>query len=161
VDRHHRVGADANPTQAISGLSDSFFEGLRERGWIDGENVTFEFREGRDSQALATELVNLKADVIVTLSTPPTLAAKAATRTIPIVFPANDTVEQGLVASLARPGGNLTRLEWGETQLVQKRLQLLTEVIPRIRRVAILVDPDLQQHDAMWQRFRRADGRSA
>jgi ABC-type uncharacterized transport system substrate-binding protein len=139
----------------------SFFEGLRERGWIDGENVTFEFREGRDSQALATELVNLKADVIVTLSTPPTLAAKAATRTIPIVFPANDTVEQGLVASLARPGGNLTRLEWGETQLVQKRLQLLTEVIPRIRRVAILVDPDLQQHDAMWQRFRRADGRSA
>jgi putative ABC transport system substrate-binding protein len=121
----------------------SFFEGLRERGWVDGQNIAFEFREGPDLQANATELVRLKVDVIVTLSGPPTVAAKAATQTIPIVFAANDTVEQGLVASLARPGGNLTGFDWDEMALYSKRVQLLKEVMPRIRRVAFLVDPDL------------------
>jgi putative tryptophan/tyrosine transport system substrate-binding protein len=88
-------------------------------------------------------LVRLKVDVIVALSSPPALAAKAATQTIPIVFAANGTVEQGLVASLARPGGNLTGFDWAEIELFPKRLQLLKEVMPRIRRVAMLVDPDL------------------
>ena len=88
------------------------------------------FREGPDLQAnaTATELVRLKVDVIVALSTGPALAAKAATQTIPSVFTANDTVEQGLVASLARPGGNLTGLDWGEIELIPKQLQSLSAV---------------------------------
>jgi putative ABC transport system substrate-binding protein len=117
-----------------------FIEGLRERGWVEGQNVTVEFREGPDLQGNATELVGLKVDVIAALSTPPALAAKAATRTIPIVFAANDVVEQGLVASHARPGGNLTGMDWADVELAPKRVQLLKEAIPRIRRVALLID---------------------
>jgi putative ABC transport system substrate-binding protein len=119
------------------------FEGLRERGWVDGQNIAFEFREGPDPQANAADLVRLKVDVIVTVTTPPTLAAKAATQTIPIVFAAAiDTVEQGIVASLARPGGNLTGIEGAEMELAPKRVELLKETMPRIRRVAILVDAE-------------------
>jgi putative ABC transport system substrate-binding protein len=131
------------PHRPLPTWLNSFFEGLRERGWVEGQNVAFEFREGPDLQANATELVRLKVDVIVALSTPPALAAKAATQTIPIVFAANDTVEQGLVASLARPGGNLTGLDYVDIELYPKRLQLLKEMMPRVRRVAMLVDPDL------------------
>jgi ABC-type uncharacterized transport system substrate-binding protein len=112
------------------------------RAGVEGQNIAFEFREGPDPQANATELVRLKVDVIVAVSTPPTLAAKAATQTIPVVFAANDTIEQGIVASLARPGGNLTGLEWAEVELAPKRVELLKETMPRIRRVAILVDPE-------------------
>ena len=135
------------------------FEGLRERGWVDGQNIAFEFREGPDPQANATELVRLKVDVIVAVSTPPTVAAKAATQTIPIVFAANDTVEQGIVASLARPGGNLTGLEWAEMELAPKRVELLKEVMPRIKRVALLMDPDLSTA-RRWIAQTQAGGRA-
>jgi ABC-type uncharacterized transport system substrate-binding protein len=135
------------------------FEGLSERGWVDGQNIAFEFREGPDPQANATELVRLKVDVIVAVSSPPTLAAKAATQTIPIVFAANDTVEQGIVASLARPGGNLTGLEWAEMELAPKRVELLKEVMPRIKRVALLMDPDLSTA-RRWIAQTQAGGRA-
>src|SRR5262245_50960934 len=130
------------PNRPLPTSLNSFVEGLRERGWVEGQNVVFEFREGPDLQANATELVRLKVDVIVTMSGPPTAAAKAATQTIPIVFAATDPVGRGFIASLARPGGNLTGLDQNETGLYSKRVQLLKEVIPRIRRVAFLVDPD-------------------
>ena len=132
------------PHKPLPAYLSSFLEGLRERGWVEGQNVTFEFRAGPDLQALATELVGLKVDVIVALSTPPTFAAKAATRTIPIVFAAADVVEQGHVASHARPGGNLTGLDWGVMELAGKRVQLLKEALPRTRRFALLIDPDHQ-----------------
>src|SRR5262249_15275907 len=92
-------------------------------------------------QAAATELVGSKVDVIVALALPHALAAKAATRTIPIVFAGNDAVQLGLIASLARPGGNLTGIEWGDIDLAPKRVQLLKEAIPRTRRGALSPDP--------------------
>jgi putative tryptophan/tyrosine transport system substrate-binding protein len=138
----------------------AFFEGLRERGWVVGQNLAYEFREGPDLQANAAELVGLKVDVIVALSTPPALTAKAATQTIPIVFAANDVIHLGLVASLARPGGTLTGLEYGDLELAPKRLQLLKETIQRIRRVALLVDPDHQLSPRGWPRISRAQRRS-
>jgi putative ABC transport system substrate-binding protein len=138
------VAPTPTPHKPLPAYLSSFLEGLRERGWVEGQNVTFEFREGPDLQGNATELVRLKVDVIVALSTPPTHAAKAATQTIPIVFAAGGAVEQGLVASHARPGGNLTGLDWGFVELAGKRVELLKETLPRIRRLALLVDPDHQ-----------------
>jgi putative tryptophan/tyrosine transport system substrate-binding protein len=125
---------------------DAFRQGLREYGYTEGQNISIEYRwaEGRYERfpALVADLVRLKVDVIVTAGTPGTLAAKKATKTIPIVIAvAGDAVGAGLVESLARPGGNVT----GSTTIVQelegKRLELLKEVIPRLSRVAILTNP--------------------
>jgi putative ABC transport system substrate-binding protein len=136
------------------------FEGLRERGWVEGQNIAFEFREGPDPQANATELVRLKVDVIVAVSTPPTLAAKAATQTIPVVFAANDTIEQGIVASLARPGGNLTGLEWAEVELAPKRVELLKETMRGSGGSPYSSIPSTRWRDAISYKLRRAGGRS-
>jgi putative tryptophan/tyrosine transport system substrate-binding protein len=138
------VTPTSTPHKPLPAYLSPFLEGLHERGWVEGQNVTFEFRAGPDLQALAAELVGLKVDVIVAVSTPPTQAAKAATRTIPIVFAAGGAVEQGLIASHARPGGNLTGLDWGVMELAGKRVQLLKEALPRTTRVALLIDPDHQ-----------------
>jgi len=121
----------------------AFEEGLLELGWIKGKNVTIERRDtGGESDRLgeaAAELVQLKVDVIVTLSTPPAKAAKAATSTIPIVIiDPGDPVGVGLVASLARPGGNITGLSSIAPDLAAKRLELLKETFPKASRVAIL-----------------------
>ena len=123
----------------------TFVERLRELGWIDGRNVTIEYRwgEGRDERfaEIAAEFVRLKVDVIVTLGTQPVLAAKQATAHVPIVFAAaGDPVGTGLVASLARPGSNLTGLSLQAPDLAGKRLELLREVIPSLRRVAVLIN---------------------
>jgi putative ABC transport system substrate-binding protein len=123
----------------------AFVERLRELGWIDGRNVTIEYRwgEGRDERfaEIAAEFVRLKVDVIVTLGTQPVLAAKQATAHVPIVFAAaGDPVGTGLVASLARPGSNLTGLSLQAPDLAGKRLELLREVIPSLRRVAVLIN---------------------
>jgi putative ABC transport system substrate-binding protein len=126
------------PRRPFPAIIEPLFEELRNLGWVEGQNLVVEFRGGPDLQALATELVGLQVDVIVAPGTPPALAAKAATRTIPIVFAANDVVEQGLVASHARPGGNLTGVDWQHAEMAPKRLQLLKEAFPRIRRVAFL-----------------------
>jgi putative ABC transport system substrate-binding protein len=123
---------------------EAFRQGLRELGWVEGENVLIEYRfaEGRFERlpALAEELVRLNVDVIVASPTPAALAAKNATRTIPIVgMSLTEPVEVGLVASLARPGGNVTGVayEFG-TDIFGKQLELLKEVIPEVRRVAVL-----------------------
>jgi putative tryptophan/tyrosine transport system substrate-binding protein len=118
---------------------------LRELAWIDGRNLAIEYRwaEGRNERYAenAAELVRLKVDVIVTSATPPTFAAKQATATIPIVFAAvSDPVGSGLVASLARPGGNVTGLANQISDTAGKKLELLREVVPGLRRLVIMVN---------------------
>jgi putative tryptophan/tyrosine transport system substrate-binding protein len=126
---------------------DAFLQGLRELGWVEGQNIAIEYRfaEGRLDRlaALAAELVRLKVDVILAASTPPAVAAKSATSTIPIVMATSaDPVELGLVASLARPGGNVTGLSFSVAlDVVGKELELLKETVPKVRRVAVLWNP--------------------
>jgi putative tryptophan/tyrosine transport system substrate-binding protein len=123
----------------------AFVQRLRELGWIDGRNLAIEYRwaEGRNERYAenAAELVRLKVDVIVTSATPPSLAAKQATAVIPIVFAAvNDPVGTGLVASLARPGGNVTGLANQISDTSGKKLEFLREVVPGLRRLAIMAN---------------------
>jgi putative ABC transport system substrate-binding protein len=121
---------------------EGFRQGLRELGYIEGQNVVMEYRwVDRDDRLLelARELVQKKVDVILTGSTPATIAAKEATKTIPIVFGAlSDPVGVGLVASLARPGGNITGMSLLAPELWPKRLELLKETVPKLSRVAML-----------------------
>jgi putative tryptophan/tyrosine transport system substrate-binding protein len=123
----------------------AFVQRLRELAWIDGRNLAIEYRwaEGRNERYAenAAEFVRLKVDVIVTSATPPTLAAKQATTLIPIVFAAvSDPVGTGLVASLARPGGNVTGLANQMSDTAGKKLEFLREVVPGLRRLAIMAN---------------------
>jgi putative ABC transport system substrate-binding protein len=123
----------------------AFAQGLRELGWIDGRNITVEYRwaEGRSDRfgEIAAEFVRLRVDVIATSATGPTLAANQATSSIPIVFAGvADAVGSGLVTNLARPTGNVTGLSVLFTDLAGKRLELLREVLPGLRRLAILTN---------------------
>jgi putative tryptophan/tyrosine transport system substrate-binding protein len=125
----------------------AFLGRMRELGWAEGRNLAIEYRwaEGHTERLpeLSSELVRLKVDVIVTHNTPPPLAAKRATSTIPIVFATSgDPVGTGIVASLARPGGNVTGLSSQQPETAAKRVQLLRELIPGLRRLAILADVD-------------------
>ena len=125
---------------------DAFRQGLRELGYVDGQNIAIESRwaEGKHDRlpALAADLVRSKVDVIITLSSPATQAAQQATRTIPIVMSlVNDPVGSGLVASLARPGGNVTGISMMGPDLAGKQLQLLKEVVPKVSLVALLTNP--------------------
>ncbi len=128
---------------------DAFLQGLRELGYVDGQNVVIEhrFAEGRPEglPTLAVELVSLHVDVIIAPGTAATRVSKGATATIPIVMVfADEPVLQGFVGSLARPGGNITGLSAAVTpELWSKRLQLLTEVSPSVSRVAYLWTPGL------------------
>jgi putative ABC transport system substrate-binding protein len=130
-----------------AGFFDAFRQGLRELGWVEGQNIAIEYRlaEGRLDRLphLAAELVRLKVDVILATSTPPAVAAKNATTTIPIVMATSaDPVGQRLVASLARPGGNVTGLSFSVgLEVVGKELELLKETVPTVRRVAVLSNP--------------------
>jgi putative ABC transport system substrate-binding protein len=122
-------------------------EGLQELGYVEGKNVAIEFRwaEGRLDKlpALAAELVRLRVDVLVTQGVPATRAAKEATTTIPIVMAAvGDAVVMGIVASLARPGGNITGSTFFAPELVAKRLELLKSAMPQAKRVAVLFNPE-------------------
>ena len=112
--------------------TEAFRQGLRELGYVEGKNISIEYR------ALAAELVRLKVDVIVTPGATSTRAAKEATSTIPIVMAQDpDPIGNGFVASLARPGGNITGLSNLNRELSGKRLELLKEVVPRLSRVAV------------------------
>jgi len=135
------------PWSPASGVSLSFLEafsaGLHEVGYLEGRNLAIEHRyaDGVSERfpKLAAELVQLKVDIIVTTAGPPSRAAKQATNTIPIVFTqVSDPVAEGLVTSLARPGGNITGLSQIGPELAGKRLELLKEAFPKISRVAVL-----------------------
>jgi putative tryptophan/tyrosine transport system substrate-binding protein len=137
------LGANA-PTAQMQWTA-AFVQRLRELGWIEGRNVAIEYRwaEGRSERfsEIAAEFVRLKVDVIFTYSTPAVLAAKQATSVIPIVFAtASDPVRSGLVANLARPGGNVTGLSNQTGDLAAKRVELLREVVPHLSRLAILAN---------------------
>ena len=131
----------------IPALTAAFFEALRELGWVEGKNVAFEHRYAENRlerlPELAADLVRRKVDVIAAAGTLAPLAAKRATTTIPIVMiAAGDPLGSGLVASLARPGGNVTGMSLMAPDLGAKRLELLKEVLPRLSRVAVLWNAD-------------------
>ena len=146
-----------------SPVHDAFRQGLRELGYIEGQNTVVEYRwaEGKLERFpdLAAELVRLKVDVIVASTTAPALAAKNATTTIPIVIVyVADPVGRGLVASLARPGGNITGLSWGGIELSGKQLELLKEAVPKLSRVAVLTNPAGEFHRAVLREAEAAAG---
>jgi putative tryptophan/tyrosine transport system substrate-binding protein len=138
-----RLGVLSQGSARAHPVFQAFQQGLRELGWLEGQNLAIEWRFSEGSAEplarLAAELVRLPVDVIVARSTPPALAAKEATSTIPVVFiQVADPVESGIVASLSRPGANVTGLSVMATDLSGKRLELLKEVLPGAARVAVL-----------------------
>ena len=133
-------------------LLDAFRQRLRELGWVEGQNIVIDYRYAEDRvdrlPDLAAELVRLKGDVIVSLGTQGVTAARNATKTIPIVMiGVRDPIGTGLIASLARPGGNITGVSGSAgLAIVTKQLELLKETVPKIRRVAILSNPANAYH---------------
>jgi putative ABC transport system substrate-binding protein len=143
----HRVGFLGNSTAALeANLVEPFRQGLRERGYVEGRDVVVEYRwaEGKYERfpELIHDLLRLKVDVIVTAGTPAALAVKRATTTVPLVMIAvGDPVGTGLVASLARPGGNVTGLTSIAADLEGKRLELLREVVPKLSHMSVVWNP--------------------
>jgi putative ABC transport system substrate-binding protein len=142
---------------------DALRTGLRQLGYEEGNNIVFEYRwaEGRYDRLpeFAAELVNLNVDVLVTHSTPGARAAKQATSTIPIVVCAvADPVDIGVVASLARPGGNLTGLTFFLAEICAKRVELIKEAIPALTRVAVIVNPANFSHPIVLEVMQRTAG---
>ena len=141
-----RIGfLDAGTAAGSAGLLGTFWQEMRQLGWVEGKNITMEYRfaDGKTESGrqpdLAAELVRLKVDLIVVAATPSALAAKRATTTIPIVMAnVGDPVGLGLVASLARPGGNVTGFSTLGTELNSKRLEVLKDVVPKVVRVGFL-----------------------
>jgi putative ABC transport system substrate-binding protein len=126
-------------------IFDAFHQGLHDHGYVEGRNIIIEYRFAEENYnrlpALATELLTFRPDVIFTHTTPGVLAARRATKTIPIVIgAAGDLVENGIVASLGRPQANITGLSFVTLELHQKRLELLKDALPKISRVAVLVN---------------------
>ena len=134
-----------DPVSARINLFEAFKKGLREVGYVEGQNIGIEVRsaEGKRDRlpTVASELVRLKVDVILTSTTPAIEAAKQATTTIPIVAISTDPVGSGLVASLARPGGNITGLSLLGPEINGKQLELLKETLPKVKRVAFVGNP--------------------
>jgi putative ABC transport system substrate-binding protein len=161
--RVYRIGFLANdPTLPTQPAYRAFLEELRNGGFIEGSNVVIEhrFAEAKLERypELAAELVRIQADIIVSLSTPATLAAKRATIKIPIVMlSVSDPIKQGVVESLARPGGNVTGLAQTEsTEISAKQLQLLKLAIPHIGQVTVLLNPDLVYAQGVWEQLEQA-----
>jgi ABC-type uncharacterized transport system substrate-binding protein len=144
----HRMGFLGNSTAALEAhLVGPFREGLRDLGYVEGQNIVIEYRwaEGKYERfpALIAELLAQKVEVIVTAGTPASLAVKKATTSVPLVMVAvGDPVDTGLVASLAKPGGNITGIHSTVEGLEGKRLELLREVIPKLSHVAVLRNPE-------------------
>ena len=142
-----RIGYLVAGTQAgYATRTEALHAGLRDRGWVEGKNLVIEWRFADDKYerlpGLAAELVRLKVDVLVTSGTPATLALKEATSTIPIVMAViSDPVASGVVTNLARPNGNITGTTYFLHELVAKRLEMLRETLPKMRRVALLINP--------------------
>jgi putative ABC transport system substrate-binding protein len=154
AEKVYRIGYLGNASASAQAKRvESLRAALRDLGYVEGKNIVIEFRwaEGRFERLpdLAAELVRLKVDVLVTAGTSGAVAAKEATTTIPIVMVGiGDAVATGVVASLARPGGNITGSTDSVPELMAKLLELLKEIMPRSRRVAVLVNPDTLQRGA-------------
>src|SRR5437867_3416463 len=153
----------ANLAVADPRTREAFLQGLRDLGYVEGRNLLIEYRDaaGKTERfpALAAELVALKVDVIVAAGgTLAALAAKQATTTLPIVFAAvGNPVAEGLVTSLARPGGNVTGLSLVQQEIVGKSLELLKQAVPEVSRVALLLKPDSMPDRAKKDRLNAAD----
>ena len=134
---------------------EAFRQGLRELGYVEGQTILLEVRgaEGRAERLpeLVAELVGLKVDVLVAVSSAGAVAAKNATQTIPIVMMATDPVGLGLVASLSRPGGNVTGVSFYNEAISGKRLELLKQVVPGLARVGVLTNPLNPSHPVSWK----------
>jgi putative ABC transport system substrate-binding protein len=157
-----RIGMLDTTSAALNAKNlDGFRAGMRALGYVEGQNLVIDYRsaDGRLERlpALAAELTGLKCDVIVTRGTPPALAAKAATSTIPIVMASiGEPVETGMVQSLSRPGGNVTGLSAFTTELTQKRVELLKELVPGIRRIGFLDNMSNRSVPAQWDETKLA-----
>ena len=158
----HRVGMlERTPAAANTANVDAFRQGLRELGYVEGESFVIEYRsaDGHDDRfaALADDLVRSKVDVLVARGTPAALAAKQATRTVPVVITGvGDPVGQGVVASLARPGGNITGLSAAVTEIFPKRVQLLKELAPQTSRLAGLFNMSNPALPPQWKEVEKA-----
>ena len=143
----YRIGYLAIASPTASGPSmDAFRQGLREFGWVEGQNVSIEYRfaDGETARlpGLAAELVRLNVDLIFAVSSPPAKAAQRATDSVPIVFSGvADAIGVGLVPRLARPGGNITGFTTSNVELSGKRLELLKEAVPKLTHVAVFMNP--------------------
>jgi putative ABC transport system substrate-binding protein len=160
----YRIGfLSSGPHPSV--VHEGFRQGLRDLGWVEGQNILVDYRFGDGHErlpALAAELVQLKLDIIVALATPATAAAKSATTMIPIVMiGVGDPVGSGFITSLARPGGNVTGLSYSAADmgLLAKQFELLMEAVPKVRRVAVLSNPSNRNHPRWVQEFKDA-GRS-
>jgi putative ABC transport system substrate-binding protein len=158
-----RIGYLVGPSSASTARYEAFRQGLRELGYVEGKNIVIEWRssEGnRDRQrALVAELVGLKVDVIVAVGAGDVRIAKDATATIPIVMvQGGDPVGSGFVASLARPGGNITGLATLRPELSGKRLELLTEIVPKLSRVALFASSASPDHAQVLKEAELAAG---
>ena len=155
--KRYRIGVLERTSPAINAANlDGFRRGMHELGYVEGKDFVIEYRsaDGRDERfsGLATELVRLKVDAILTRGTPAALAAKNATGTIPVVMAGvGDPVGQGIVASLARPGGNVTGLSAVVTELYAKRVQLLRELVPKAVRVAAIFNMSNPSVPPQWK----------
>jgi putative tryptophan/tyrosine transport system substrate-binding protein len=153
----YRIGMLETTSMALNAANlDAFRQGLRELGYVEGRNFMIEYRsaDGRRERfpELATELVRLKVDVILTRGTPAVMAAKNATGMIPVVMAASgDPLLSGVVAGLARPGGNVTGLSAIVVEVTGKRLQLLREVVPGVSRIASLLDMGNPNNALQWK----------
>ena len=139
------LGGKPGPEDAL--LVAAFVKGLSETGYVEGRNIAIDYRWAEDRYdrlpSLVADLVDRKVDVITAGNFPAALAAKSATSTIPIIFEVSvDPVERGLVASFSRPGGNLTGMTSVSIELTPKRIELLTELVPQIRVIGLLVNPN-------------------
>jgi putative tryptophan/tyrosine transport system substrate-binding protein len=158
----YRIGMLERTSPAINAANlDAFRRGLRDAGYVEGKNLVIEYRsaEGRDDRfpGLATELVRLKVDLIVTRGTPAALAAKNATQAIPVIITGlADPVGQGVVASLARPGGNITGVSAIVTEIYSKRVELLSELAPRVSRIAAILNMSNPSIPPAWKEIERA-----
>jgi putative tryptophan/tyrosine transport system substrate-binding protein len=157
-----RIGllSGASPSTNVP-RHEAFRQGLRELGYIEGQNIAIEYRyaEGKRDRypELAAELVRLKVDIILTAGPGPTRAAKAATSTIPIVMAQDsDPVADGFVASLARPGGNITGLSTFAPELGGKRLEILREVVPKLASVGVLGDSTFRGNEPVMREMELA-----
>ncbi len=162
LEKPYRIGMLERTSTAVNAANVAAFrQGLRERGYVEGERFVIEYRsaEGRDEQfpILAAELVQMKVSLILTRGTPAALAAKNATATIPVVFTGvGDPVGQGIVASLARPGRNVTGLSAAVTEIFPKRVQLICELVPKAARLAALFNLSNPALPSQWREVEQA-----